>query len=173
VAPAYRVGQFLRHLAPRRLDEGEWREVGQVLRQGELALFSRFGPADQRHSLEVMRSLRAGRPGDPDLLAAALLHDVGKTRIRLGVLERSLAVLIGGIAPGLARRWGRGQPAGLRKAFAARAQHADWGATMAQAAGSTARVVRLIQHHQDSHQPPLAAEEIEQLRLLRQADDLH
>ena len=35
--------------------------------------------SDQRHSLNVMRTLRRQGHTEPDLLAAALLHDVGKS----------------------------------------------------------------------------------------------
>ena len=42
----------------------------------------------------------------PDLLVAALLHDVGKLRYRMNPMERALVVLVKAVAPDQAQTWG-------------------------------------------------------------------
>lgn len=60
----------------------------------ELALWRRFGPADQRHSLLVAERLLAAHPDAPrHEIAAALLHDIGKLDAGLGTFGRVVATL--------------------------------------------------------------------------------
>jgi putative nucleotidyltransferase with HDIG domain len=82
-------------------------------------------------------------------LAAALLHDIGKTRYPLSVWDRILIVVGGALFPGRASAWGNGSLDGWRRPFVVRAHHPAWGAEMAAAAGSRGRVVELIRRHQD------------------------
>lgn len=51
--------------------------------------------ADQRHGLSAARWMRSAQPNRADLARAALLHDVGKRRSRLGPMGRSLATILG------------------------------------------------------------------------------
>lgn len=58
------------------------------------ALFTGQQIADQRHGLEAgLRVITAG-VDDPDLIVAALVHDVGKSHSRIGVIRRSVATLL-------------------------------------------------------------------------------
>lgn len=51
---------------------------------------------DQRHSLVVLQRLNAILPNaGRDAQAAALLHDIGKTKSQLGVFSRVVATLVG------------------------------------------------------------------------------
>ena len=52
------------------------------------ALYRRMRRAERQHSLRVMDALIEGGHSDPDLLAAALLHDVGKIRTAFFLPER-------------------------------------------------------------------------------------
>lgn len=58
------------------------------------AVFFAQGPADQRHGYHAALSVVAAGVADRDVIAAALLHDVGKRHARLGVLRRSLASVL-------------------------------------------------------------------------------
>ena len=62
-------------------------------------VFDGMPRADQRHALEVVARLRSTGQADPDLLAAALLHDAGKGN-RLRLWHRVVAVLVEAFAPG-------------------------------------------------------------------------
>jgi len=85
----------------------------------------------------------------PDLLAAALLHDVGKSDHPLHIWERVVIVLGKAFFPGQVRRWGQGEPTGWRRPFVVAEQHPAWGADMAAEAGASPTTATLIRHHQD------------------------
>ncbi len=87
---------------------------------------------------------------DPDLLAAALLHDVGKIRTHFFLPEKVLVVLVKAGAPRLYRRWGSGPAGGWRRPFAVSVQHPAWGAEMVAAAGGSPLTVELIRRHAES-----------------------
>jgi hypothetical protein len=147
-----------------------------VLSAAEYDLFCHFFASDQQHSINVMRLLRDSGQTQPDLLKAALLHDIGKTRADLHVWDRSLVVLGNRFMPKRAEAWGAlttGDSAELnswRKGFIVKVRHPAWGAKMAAAAGSSPLTVSLIRHHQDpvTH---IVTEEDHLLKLLQSADD--
>jgi len=112
-----------------------------------VALFTRMSRADQHHGIAVARTLEDRGHTDPDLIAAALLHDVGKIRARGSVWARVMVVLGEWLLPRAAARWGEGRAKGLRRPFVVRQQHPMWGAEMAQRAGAPPVTVRLIRSH--------------------------
>src|SRR3954454_2831789 len=98
-AVRYRVYQFFRSLRPRPLDSDDRRILETILPPAGRALFATMSRNDQRHSLTVYRSLRVRRCDDADLLAAALLHDVGKGAGRVPLWARPPVVLLRRFAP--------------------------------------------------------------------------
>lgn len=94
-------------VGPRRADE-EW--VATVLGEGELGLWRRMANADRRHAVGVARRVERalGDEATASVLAAALLHDVGKINAGLGTYGRVVATLAG-MAAGrdTAREWSR------------------------------------------------------------------
>lgn len=112
----------------------------------ETQLWRRMPVADRRHSIAVARRFEvlAGQPSR-EAMAAALLHDVGKSVSDLGTAMRVLATVVG--------------PRGRR--FTAYQQHEQIGADLLGAAGSAALTVSLV--HGEGP-PALAA-------ALRAADD--
>jgi putative nucleotidyltransferase with HDIG domain len=166
----YRWRQFWQALAARPLPGEAQREIAAVLSEREVALFRRLSLNDQEHSYQVMTMLKSAGYDDPDLLAAALLHDVGKTRYRMPIWVRSLLVLAEAFVPGRVAQWGEGEVKGWRRPFVVKARHAEWGAEMAKAAGSRPRTVALIERH-DKVVASAGGYEDELLRRLQWADD--
>ena len=165
--PLYRVRQFWINLT-HRLDEEEAAEIAALLGPGLFNLFAQLSPGEQYHASRVWRTLRQQQSEhDQELCQAALLHDVGKSRVRLNIVERSIYVLTRRLMPAVAARWGLGEPRGLRRAFIVGKQHADWGADLASQAGASERVVKLIRRHQNEQH--MQADE--SLLALLQADD--
>jgi hypothetical protein len=114
-----------------------------------LELFLRMSRAEQDHGIRVCRALEERGYTDPELLIAALLHDVGKVKAVPRLWERVLVVLVERLAPQQVERWGEGQleKAGLRRGFVIRRQHATWGTELASEAGAAERTVALIRLH--------------------------
>lgn len=151
LSPLYRVWQFVQALSARPLSPAERRQISVHLTPDQLALFDRMGTHDQRHSLQVLRTLLEDGQAQPDLLAAALLHDVGKARYPLRLWERPLVVLTRSFRPQIVRRWGREPaPRGWKRPFIIYEQHPVWGAEMAAAANCSPLAVELIRRH---HEP--------------------
>ncbi len=81
------VHRFFGFLRARPLTPREQMAVTTSLPAPLRGLFYAQAPEDQRHAFDV-----ASRVGDrPDLVVAALMHDVGKSVTRLGAASRSAA----------------------------------------------------------------------------------
>ncbi len=122
--------------------------VAERLSPSLLTLFRSMPRGEQLHGVEVCRAVEAMGYRDPDLLAAALLHDVGKRRDPPSPPERAVVVLVEHFAPHLAARLAAREGRAWR-AFRVRRLHPAWGAAMAEAVGASPRTVALIRHHHD------------------------
>ena len=152
----YRVRQFWR-IQSLKIDPRELEQAKGLLSYQQWELFTQLQPGEQSHALAMYCKLLEQGENQPDLLVAALLHDVGKLRYRLNPLERSLVVLAKAVLPEQARLWGElpldgwDRTPGWRKAFVVAQQHAGWGAEMAREAGVSRLTESLIRKH---HDPP-------------------
>jgi hypothetical protein len=163
----YRVRQFF-HAMWTSVDPADLEQARSVLTPAQMTLFVGMQSSEQAHALSVYRQLLAQGETSPDLLTAALLHDVGKNCRPLRLFERVLIVLSKAIYPAQSKRWGSTYPeeAGkkvLKQAFAVAEQHPAWGAELAAEAGASPLTVELIRLHQD---PPSTVADIEVKRLL-------
>jgi hypothetical protein len=154
----HRVSQFSRALsgALHPVDIAYARErLGEDPRGAALlALFSSMPRAEQHHGVYICRVLGQQGFGDRDLLAAALLHDVGKTVAPLRLCERVSVVLVERFAPRLAAEWadipaGGTVPVGVRRGLVVSRHHPAWGADLAAQAGASPRTVAWIRQHHD------------------------
>jgi hypothetical protein len=145
----YRVRQFWRASKAGPLPDESWHDIGSVLAPAELELYKRQSHGDQQHAYRVMCTLRAAGHDEPDLLAAALLHDAGKCFARNFWWDRPLVVLFQAFAPSWSAELANGDPTGWKRPFVVRERHAEWGADAARKAGSSAATVVLIRRHQD------------------------
>lgn len=145
----HRVAQFFQTLlAPLR--PLALAEAAAHLAPPLLALFRRMSRAEQQHGIAVCRALRAQGYADPELLAAALLHDVGKSVVTPHLWERVIVVLAEWLVPAQAARWREGAPRGWRRGFVIRQQHPAWGADLAAQAGASPRTVAWIRQHHNA-----------------------
>lgn len=135
-------------------------EVARWLPHTASMLFHSMSVADQQHSLRVCRGLQARGCTEADMLAAALLHDVGKGGGRVPFWTRPLIVLSKRCVPRLLRgavvpleqlsattipRW--------RRALSYAWWHAEVGAMLAKNAGVSEQATLYIRTHHQPHGP--------------------
>jgi len=133
-------------LRPGGPDAAEERWAAGNLIAGEAALWATMCGADRRHAVGVARRTVAALGADATrtVLAAALLHDVGKVPAGLGPFGRVLATVVGAaVGHRRARHW-RG-PIGRYLA------HPELGAELLADAGSDELTVAWAREH---HRPP-------------------
>jgi hypothetical protein len=150
----YRVWQFGRLLF-KRISPSELEQVKGWLTPSLFAVFCKMNPAEQYHAYCVRQTLVEAGCIDPDLLTAALLHDVGKSYMPLAVWEKVLVVLGGRFAPQTMKALGN-KPDDVRwwsRAFVNAMQHPAWGGEMVAAGGGTPLAVELVRRHQEKVPP--------------------
>jgi putative nucleotidyltransferase with HDIG domain len=155
--PLYRVWQFFQALFARPLSKTDMLEICSILSPAQLELFTIMSVNDQQHSLGVMRHLKNEGKRNQDLLVAALLHDVGKAHVSLGLIERSLVVLAHYFKPALAQKWECQEiddSWNWKRPFIVYKKHPVWGAAMVQTVGCSPVTVKLVLYHHHDTPPP-------------------
>jgi len=146
----YRVEQFLRALIARHaIPERRIKQLAEFLSPEARALFIGQAPQDQRHALAVYETLCQQGHTHPDLLTAALLHDVGKAAAQLPPWQRGLFVLAERFVPRTLDDVTQGPARGWRRSLAHYARHAEIGARWAEEAGCSLLAVKLIRRHEE------------------------
>jgi hypothetical protein len=166
----YRIRQFRQAVFPSGKDIAIT-ALQPYLNPSQIVLFRRMHPSEQAHALKVLEQLQAAGHAEPELMSAALLHDVGKILSPLSICERVLIVLGQAFFPGAAERLSQRGPRGLRHAFVVAAHHAEWGADLAAQTGASARTVDLISRHQELLSDPPRSRTEHLLAALQSADD--
>jgi hypothetical protein len=149
----WQVRQQLGFVEP--LSAEEYEEVAKRLPVAALSLFRTMSRADQRHSLRVCRGLQERGCRDEEMLAAALLHDVGKAEGRVPFWTRPAIVIGKACAPRLLVRLAvypvrESALPRWRRSLSFAWWHAEVGAELAARAGLSEKAVLYIRTH---HQP--------------------
>jgi len=151
----HRVEQLLGHLRA-GVSADEVARAHRLLGLDARSLFDAMPVADRRHALDVVdRLLHAGHE-DPDLLAAALLHDAAKGH-RMRLWHRVAGVLMEAAAPRLLARLASPDPRSWRHPFHLYLHHASLSADAAAGAGCSPRTIALIRGTPDGPDASLAA----------------
>ncbi|NMC13214.1 MAG: HD domain-containing protein [Chloroflexi bacterium] len=173
----YRSWQFWQALsASPSADELEF--VHAMLTDEQYRLFNQMQPSEQAHSIKVARYLIKHNCQYPDLIIAALLHDIGKINHLLKLWERVWLVIGNTFFPKVVSRWLRNVDFGNRKpnfyqrVFFIHNQHPLWGAKLAEETGSTPLCVNLIRRHHEKNYPKNQTTEDQFLYYLQEADNL-
>lgn len=170
--PVHLVTRFAGSLVPvgPRRESTEWAE--SFLLPFEAELWRSQRAADRRHTVAVARRVQAalGAEATRPVMAAALLHDIGKLDSHLGTYLRVMATL-SGIAvshdPDVIKAWTKAT--GVTRRIGLYLQHPKLGGDMLELGGSDPLTVAWTREH---HRPPdewTIAPEI--ARALHEADD--
>ncbi len=174
MSAAYRFRQGVRALGAwmRPVDDSQ---AERYLTPPLFALYLQMRRTERQHSLRVAQALLNDGHTHPDLLVAALLHDVGKIRTCFFLPEKVMVVLVKAFSPVLYHRWGsisdRDSRWGWRRPFVVSVQHPIWGADMVADAGGSTLAVDLIRRHADPLPNPSQTEADRLLVLLQAVDD--
>lgn len=106
----YRVKQFIWSVTSRITKEDE-EFILQYLNNEEMMLFDKLSLNERKHSVRVARSVKIELDADPaglketnlqecDMIKVSLLHDIGKTAVRLNIIEKSIIVILDKITSG-------------------------------------------------------------------------
>ena len=159
-------GSLLPLDAPRR--DLEW--IGEQLIDAEIDIWRSMSRVDRRHAAGVARRVERamGHEATRPVLAAALLHDCGKTVSGLGTYGRVMATLSAAVAGrDMAEAWSRTR--GVTRRIGLYLLHEELGADMLAVAGSDALTVTLVREWSRPEEDVTAP--IGVLRVLRAADD--
>lgn len=162
--------RFFGSLSPRPLDDHDDAWARHHLSAAEEELWVRMPVADRKHAAGVAREVarRLGGDATRPVLAAALLHDVGKIDSGLGTFGR-VAATVASAALGHRRVAAWGYRSGLVGRLGRYAAHATAGGELLDAAGSDPLTAAWAREH---HAPEAAwSVPVPVGRALRDADD--
>jgi predicted hydrolase (HD superfamily) len=151
---AYRTRQFWQAISTSSSQE-DMELAAEILTPSQLELFQQLHRSEQNHSLRVLKELRSQGEDNIDLQAAALLHDIGKTKVPLRLWERVLVVIARAICPGCVKKWGAAgendplEELGWRRAFVVAEMHPVWGAELVSQSGASELAAALVARHQE------------------------
>lgn len=148
---AHLVRRFVGSLRPGGPTAAEQVWVEERLLAGELALWARMSGPDRRHAVGVARDVQRalGHEATRPVLAAALLHDVGKVESGLRTYGRVVATLSAKAAGAeMAHTWRRQR--GFIRRVGLYLLHPDLGGDLLEMAGSDPLTVAWTREH---HRP--------------------
>jgi hypothetical protein len=157
---AHRARQFFGALRP-RVTVRDRLDAYAYLTPPQQRLFETMTLRDQQHGIDVMRRVRADRPDDGALCAAALLHDCGKGRV---ALWHRVAYVVLGSTPAVRERIASRHGAEWRQALWRKLHHPPLGADLVANTGADPDVVRMIREQESDAPDP-------RLALLQSADE--
>ena len=151
-AASHLVSRFVGSLRPGGPGRAAEAWVASQLLEGEHALWRRMSGPDRRHAHRVARDVERalGHEASRPVLAAALLHDVGKLDAGLGTYGRVIATLSGAVAGrDMAHLWVT--RTGFTRRVGLYLLHPSIGGDMLELAGSDPLTVAWAREH---HLPP-------------------
>ena len=151
----HRVEQFFGHLRA-GVGADEVARAHSLLPPEARSLFDAMPVADRRHALDVVSRLIDARHDDPDLLAAALLHDAAKGH-RMRLWHRVGGVVLAAAAPRLLARLASPDPRSWRYPFHLYLHHTALSADVAARAGCSSRTAAFIRGTAQGTDASLAA----------------
>jgi hypothetical protein len=178
----YRTRQFWHYLSASPASN-DLDSIKEYLPLHLYSLFLDLSNEEQAHSINILTKLLENGEENPELLRAALLHDVGKSRFPLRMWERVFIVIAKSSFSEGVKTCGKNNPLApspgiwnrliwsLKKPFMVAEMHPEWGAKMVSDAGGSPLLVSLIRRHQEELEGLSICEEDGLLEKLQIFDD--
>ncbi len=145
----YRIQQFFKSLfVTKAMVDMEF--VREHLTSAQEGVFLRMQAYDRYHSVLFAKTLITNvYRVQEDLIVAALLHDVGKSRYPINSFHRMGAVVARKFAPALMEKEDNQEVTFLNRTVLVSNHHAEWSEEMARIAGVSELTAWIIAHHED------------------------
>lgn len=158
----YRVKQFFRGLTAYEYDTAL---VDKYLNQEEKELFSRLPPYEARHAIDTANTIKnfEVKQEKEILIKAALLHDIGKIDSGIGLIKKSVLVLMDRFFPSISRCLSKSN-----FMFNVYYNHPEMGAVLLEKIDTEEKVIKLVRYHHSKKNV-----DITNIGLLMKADNLN
>ncbi|AOY78103.1 HD domain-containing protein [Clostridium formicaceticum] len=160
----YRIKQFFQGVTAKIYDE-DIVFIKSHLSEKEQNLFFQLRKSEQRHCLNVAYGCHQEAPQNPDLVKAALLHDIGKIGSNLTLVNKSFVVIIQKL-----KLKGKMLPPFLQKALHYKNNHAELGYQLLLKLQLNDRILFLVRNHHTDHIKDSKEREME---ILQRFDNLY
>lgn len=149
MSASHLIARFFGAVAAKSLSPDEQGWVDANLLEGEQKLWRRMSKSDQRHAHGVASKTVAllGEKATRPVIAAALLHDIGKVQTPIGTFNRVLATLAGKTAS-VEQRESWSKESGWLGRAGQYLMHHEIGAEMLTEAGSDPLTVAWAREHE-------------------------
>lgn len=145
----YRIQQFFKSVFVTK-SMVDMAYVRDHLTPGQEGLFLRMQAYDRYHSVLFAKTLQSSVYRVPeDLIIAALLHDVGKSRYPINSFHRMMAVIVNKFAPQWMEKASLEKMTFFNRTFLVAKHHAQWSEEMVRSVGVSERSAWVIAHHED------------------------
>lgn len=151
-----RIKRFFKVLFP-TVKPGEMHQAAETLPAAAFSLFCRQALPEQRHALDVAKSLKVRKiylnlsaEDYRNLIIAALLHDCGKSLVTIHLWQRVMIVLVAACPWQFMNNHiinNKSQARGLALTLEIADRHAEWGESLARKAGLNEHICLLIRQH--------------------------
>lgn len=172
--PIYRMQQFFAALF-QRLNNKDQQFISNYLNIAEASLFNQLPAYEKKHAVNVARKMLAlmGDASDSQKRVAVkigLLHDIGKSQVKISLVNKSLMVMLRFFLPTFYKMMSQKGEAHQTNSYCRKVyiydQHAKLGAQMLSRAGEDQVIVDVV----SSHTAKLTPSDKGFLRWLKKAD---
>lgn len=136
----YRVRQFVKGLFACTSKEDN-KIVEKHLNRKEKELFDTLPAHEKRHAIDTASAISCDG-SDEILIKAGLLHDIGKTTGNIGIVKKSVLVLMDKFFPVLSKKL-----SGRLSMFNIYYNHPEIGADLLENTGTEPEVIMLVKYH--------------------------
>lgn len=124
-------------------------------------IFLKLSKYEKKHSILVARAVEKQFKNDPDLVKAALLHDIGKTKYHINIIQKSLLVLFDLLTKGKLKKITENKSINIFY------NHGQMGYDILKDSGYNERILFIVKNH---HNKNISSDD---LRIIRKFDDMY